>query len=61
MAELWGVYLALDMAWTVGFRKLYLESDSKALVESISRLNTNTGTGTILYHRIKDLFNRNWQ
>ena len=37
MAELWGIYTALSLAWQHGFRYIILESDSKVAVQLVNQ------------------------
>ncbi|MCI27885.1 non-LTR retroelement reverse transcriptase, partial [Trifolium medium] len=35
-AEMWGMYLGMQLAWRQGFHHLQVESDSKSLVDMIT-------------------------
>ncbi|XP_016178430.1 uncharacterized protein LOC107620837 [Arachis ipaensis] len=60
MAELWGLYLGLEMAWTLGFRKVKIEIDSQAVINSVTQNRKFLDDGSMLYCRIQELMERNW-
>ncbi|CAJ2627891.1 unnamed protein product [Trifolium pratense] len=60
-AEMWGLYLGLDMAWRDHISHLIVESDSKLLIDMITG-NCNIGGVTpILIRRIPNLLALDWQ
>ncbi|MED6136441.1 hypothetical protein PIB30_056173 [Stylosanthes scabra] len=55
MAELWGLWLGMDRAWTLGFKKVWFESESKAVIMSLFHFKARCNLGSSLYYQIKDL------
>ena len=53
VAELWGAYYALDLAWVLGFRKIIIELDSSCAIALIEK--------TSLIRRIQQLLDRAWE
>jgi len=60
-ANMWGMYLRMQLAWRQGFHNLQVESDSKTLVTLITRKVKINGKPPTLIRRIQDLLNLNWQ
>jgi len=59
-AEMWGLYLGLDMAWREHYSHIIVESVSKILIDMISgnfKLNENI---PILVHRIRKMLKMSW-
>ncbi|KAL4298891.1 hypothetical protein AHAS_Ahas17G0046200 [Arachis hypogaea] len=61
LAELWGVYTGLEIAWTMGFRRIWLDCDSSAVVNSVKNPSLKRNSGSVLYYRISELLDRGWQ
>ncbi|GAU35182.1 hypothetical protein TSUD_319920 [Trifolium subterraneum] len=60
-AEMWGMYVGMNLARRQGVTRLILESDSKLLVDMVTwRCNLN-GATPILIRRIKGLIDFDWQ
>jgi ribonuclease HI len=60
-AEMWGMYLGMQLAWRHGFHHLQVESDSNTLVDMITgKININ-GNPPTLVRRIHELLKLNWQ
>ena len=60
MAELWGVYYGLVVAWEKGIRRLEVETDSKVVVEF---LTTGIGDTHPLFFPVRvchGFLSRNW-
>jgi ribonuclease HI len=60
-AEMWGLYLGLDMAWRDHISYLIIESDSKLLIDMITGNCTIGGATPILVRRIRKLLALDWQ
>ncbi|GAU41583.1 hypothetical protein TSUD_271920 [Trifolium subterraneum] len=60
-AEMWGMYLGMQLAWRNGFHHLQVESDSKILVDMIMGNVKINGKPPILVCRIQELLKLNWQ
>ncbi|PNX95042.1 ribonuclease H [Trifolium pratense] len=59
-AEMWGMYIGMDLARRQGITHLQVESDSKVLVEMVTgNYNDNRNIPTLV-RRIRDLTNLNW-
>ncbi|PNX73414.1 ribonuclease H [Trifolium pratense] len=58
-AEMWGMYLGMELAWRQGFHHLQVESDSKSLVDMITRKVKFNGNPPILVRRIQELLKLN--
>ncbi|MCH97348.1 ribonuclease H protein, partial [Trifolium medium] len=54
-AEMWGMYLGIELAWRQGFHHLEVESDSKTLVDMITGKVKINGNPPTLMCRIQDL------
>ncbi|MCH88942.1 ribonuclease H protein [Trifolium medium] len=59
-AELWGMYLGLDMAWKERIPQLIVESDSKVLIDMITDNCKFNGVVPTLVRRIRNLLALNW-
>ncbi|PNY15883.1 ribonuclease H, partial [Trifolium pratense] len=60
-AELWGMYLGLDMAWRERIPQLIVESDSKILIDMIMDNCKFNGAVPTLVRRIQNLLALNWR
>ncbi|CAJ2647032.1 unnamed protein product [Trifolium pratense] len=60
-AEMWGMYLGMQIAWRQGFNNLQVESDSKMLVDMITGKARINGKPPTLVRRIQELLKLNWQ
>ncbi|MCI28290.1 ribonuclease H protein, partial [Trifolium medium] len=60
-AEMWEMYLEMQLAWKQGFHQLQVESDSKTLVDMITRKIKINGNLPSLVRRIQELLKLNWQ
>jgi ribonuclease HI len=60
-AEMWGMYLGMQLAWRQGFHHLQVESDSKSLVDMITGKVKFNGNPPTLVRRIGELIKLNWQ
>jgi ribonuclease HI len=60
-AEMWGMYLRMQLAWRYGFHQLHVESDSKTLVDMITGKVKINGNPPTLVRRIQELLKLNWQ
>lgn len=58
VAELWGVYLGLQIAVDRGFPKIVLQVDSQAVATMISGLHHAAGIGRNLLIRIRELLSK---
>lgn len=54
-AELWGMYLGLDMAWREQIPQLIVESDSKTLIDMVTGSCNFSGVIPTLVQRIRNL------
>nr|ABD32321.2 Ribonuclease H [Medicago truncatula] len=59
-AEMWGLYLGLDMAWREHYSHLIVESDSKILIDMISDNFKFNGNIPVLVYRIRKLLKTSW-
>jgi len=59
-AEMWGMYLGLDLAWRETTTHLIMESDSKILVDMITENCNFGGTTPTLVKRIRQLLSLSW-
>jgi ribonuclease HI len=60
-ADMWGMYLRLDFAHQHGIRKLNVESDSKVLIDTVTKKNNINANIPTLVRRIRQLLQLNWQ
>ena len=61
VAELWGAYYALKLAWEIGFKQIILEFDSKYLVENILRSDPSSMKFQPLFNKIRSFVQMEWQ
>jgi ribonuclease HI len=61
IAELWGVFEGLSLAWRLGFRKIELHIDSVAVVQVISTGKLSSKTGWSLVMNIQKLLDLEWE
>jgi len=59
-AEMWGMYLGLDLAWRENTIHLIVESNSKILVDMITGNCSFGGTTPTLVKRIRQLLSLSW-
>jgi ribonuclease HI len=59
-AEMWGLYLGLDMAWSEGLSHVIIESDSKVLIDMVTNNCKINGTIPSLVRRIQEILQRDW-
>jgi ribonuclease HI len=60
-AELWGMYLGLDMAWKERIPQLIVESDSKILIDIVTNNYKFSGVVPTLVQRIRNLLALDWR
>ena len=60
MAELWGLYQGLSLAWNVGIRHLLVEVDSLCVTQMISQQVVVPNVFYALVVAIHDFLSRNW-
>ena len=60
MAELWGVYYGLVVAWEKGIRRLEVEVDSKVVVESLTIGIGDTHPLSFLVRLCHGFLSRDW-
>ena len=58
-AEMWGMYLGLELAWRDDISQLCVESDSKLLIDMIKNNCKMNGTTPVLIWRIQNILNCN--
>ncbi|KAL9453332.1 hypothetical protein AB3S75_009020 [Citrus x aurantiifolia] len=61
MAELWGLYQGLLLAWETGIKWLMVEVDSLCVTQMISKHVVVPNVSYALVVAVRDLLNRNWQ
>ncbi|KAL9437050.1 hypothetical protein AB3S75_022984 [Citrus x aurantiifolia] len=61
MAELWGLFQGLTLAWDVGIKRLLVEVDSLGVTQMISKQAVVPNVFHALIVAIRDLLSRNWQ
>jgi len=59
-AEMWGLYLGLDMAWSEGLSHVIVESDSKVLIDMVANNCKISGTIPSMIRRIQEILQRYW-
>lgn len=59
-AEVQAIWQGLEMAWTRGFRKVILESDSKLVVTQLTSQQLGTYGRNLWEEKCRELINRNW-
>jgi len=60
-AEIWGMYLGLEMAWREHISQLIVESDSKILIDLVTENCKFSGSVSILVQRIRKLLALDWR
>jgi CBS-domain-containing membrane protein len=58
---MWGMYLRLNFAHQHEIRKLNVESDSKVLIDTVTKKNNFNANIPTLVRRIRQLLQLNWQ
>ncbi|KAH9757265.1 hypothetical protein KPL71_016337 [Citrus sinensis] len=61
MAELWGLYQGLLLAWNKGIRWLYAEVDSRCVTQLVKNNMVNYNEFSPLIRAIQELIRRNWR
>lgn len=61
MAELWGIFRGLQIAWKLGIKKLIVESDSYSAIQSITAYIKEEHPRLCLVHRIRDWIKKEWE
>ena len=61
MAELWGLYQGLVLAWDAGIKCLLVEVDSLCISQMISKQVVVPNISYALVVAVQNLLNRNWQ
>ncbi|KAK9045415.1 hypothetical protein V6N11_059295 [Hibiscus sabdariffa] len=59
-AELWGIHIGLEMAWSLGCRKLIVESDSKDAIRIVQQIHGCCGVNSLVLH-IRKALQRPWK
>lgn len=59
-AELWVALIGLQLAWDNGYRKIILETDTKAMMQLLTNHSKARGINGVLLEKCKDLINREW-
>ncbi|KAL9411534.1 hypothetical protein AB3S75_045186 [Citrus x aurantiifolia] len=59
-AEIWGLYHGLCMAWQRGFRRIWVEVDSKAVTQILENPTTPVNEHHSLILAIRELLSREW-
>ncbi|KAF7835253.1 Ribonuclease H protein [Senna tora] len=59
-AETWGILHGLEVAWNAGYRRIIVETDSKDVVENISKRNMEMHQSSQLVRKVRNLMQRNW-
>ncbi|KAL4331213.1 hypothetical protein AHAS_Ahas13G0477600 [Arachis hypogaea] len=59
--ELWGVLQGLKMAWDLGFKKATLETDSKAVLQTLQKKEETQNHPEALVRSIGQILKRDWQ
>jgi ribonuclease HI len=60
-AEMWGMYVGLELARRKGVTHLIVESDSKILIDMVTGRCKLNGATPILLRRIQELISMDWQ
>ena len=60
MAELWGLYQGLTLAWDVGIKRLLVEVDSLCITQMISKQMVVPNAFSALLTAVRELLSRNW-
>ena len=61
VAEIWGAYYSLFMAWRDGYRQVLLEMDSKAAISLIQQGTDSRHPYAMVVTRVQELLRRDWQ
>jgi ribonuclease HI len=61
MAELWGAWEGLNLAWNLGFRRVELRLDAMNIVKILNREKVVITFGWNLCNRIWKLMEREWE
>ncbi|KAL9436228.1 hypothetical protein AB3S75_022309 [Citrus x aurantiifolia] len=61
MAELWGLYQGLILAWDVGIKRLLVEVDSLCVTQMIAKQVVVPNVFHALIVAVQELLSRNWQ
>ena len=61
MAELWGLYQGLILAWDVGIKRLLVEVDSLCISQMIAKQEVVPNVFYALVAAMRELLSRNWQ
>ena len=61
MAELWGLYQGLQLAWDAGIKRLLVEVDSLCVSQMISKQVIVPNVFYALVVAVRNLLSRNWQ
>ncbi|KAL9457054.1 hypothetical protein AB3S75_006148 [Citrus x aurantiifolia] len=59
-AEIWGLYHGLCMAWQRGFRRIWVEVDSKSVTQILENPTTPVNEHHSLILAIRELLSRDW-
>ena len=60
VAEIWGAWKALNLAWKKGYRKIILEMDSKVAIQLITNGTNSTNAATRLVLDIRRMLKLDW-
>ena len=60
-AELWAVYIGLQLTWDRGYRKVILESDSSVVVGLMNGDKVSMDRNCTLIMKIRDMLDRAWE
>ena len=61
VAELWGLYQGLNVAWQTGIRWLQVEVDSLCILQLVTTPRITTNEFSPLLKSIRNLISRNWR
>ncbi|KAL9460452.1 hypothetical protein AB3S75_003623 [Citrus x aurantiifolia] len=61
VAELWGLYQGLQLAWNFGIRKLKVETDGLCVTQLVARPSITPNEYALLIQAIKDYLSLDWQ
>lgn len=59
-AELWAVITELELAWSLGFHKIILESDSLVVVGLLLKQSVKVDANFALVNRAREALRRDW-
>ena len=60
VAEIWGAFYALDMAWRQGHRRIVLELDSSSAISLIRKGVDNKHPYALVIAKVQELLKRDW-